>query len=167
MHGWPFHLRSDGGPQFLGPFRAWCKLNNIIREVSSPYNPRGNGLAEAAVKNVKAILGKCVSTGQSPGRSLYAWRNVPHQDGYSPAQLLFGRRQLTGLPLLPAQFDLYDVKSAQAAKDRVFRSSAKVFNQHKLDLPVLFPGDNVVIQHPKTVFLGLPPCKTSMMFPPL
>ena len=74
----------------------------------------------------------------------------PRQDSYSPAQLLFGHRQLTRLPVLPSQFDFYDVKSAQAAKDRVFNSSAKVFNQHKLDLPLLFPGDNIVIQHPKT-----------------
>ena len=64
--GWPSHLRSDGGPQFLGPFREWCKNNNILHEVSSPYNPKGNGLAEAAVKNVKNILAKCASTGQSP-----------------------------------------------------------------------------------------------------
>ena len=42
-----------GGPQFLGPFKAWCEHNNILHELSSPYNPRGNGLAEAAVKNVK------------------------------------------------------------------------------------------------------------------
>ena len=58
---------------------------------------------------------------------------MSRQDGYSPAQLLFGRRQLTGLHMLPTQFDLYNVKSAQAAKDRVFHSSAKVFNQHKLE----------------------------------
>ena len=64
--GWPSHLRSDGGPQFLGPFRTWCKINNIIHEVSSPYNPRGNGLAEAAVKNVKAILAKCCLLYTSP-----------------------------------------------------------------------------------------------------
>ena len=52
--------------------------------------------------------------------------------------------------MLPSQFDLYDVKSAQATKDRIFNSSAKVFDQHKLDLPMLFPGDKIVTQHPKT-----------------
>ncbi len=50
--GWPSTIRSDGGPQFLGPFMAWCEHNNILHELSSPSNPRGNGLAEAAVKNV-------------------------------------------------------------------------------------------------------------------
>ena len=106
----------------LGPFRESCKNNNILHEVSSPYNPKGNGLAEAAVKNVKNILAKCASTGQSPGKSLYAWRNVPRQDGYSPAQLLFGRRQLTGLPMLPCQFNLYDVKSAKNANCLLYTS---------------------------------------------
>ena len=50
--GWPATIRSDGGPQFLGPFNQWCKNNQIVHELSSPYNPRGNGLAEAAVKNI-------------------------------------------------------------------------------------------------------------------
>ena len=68
--GWPTHLRSDGGPQFLGPFNAWCKENNIEHEQSSPYNPRGNGLVESAVKNVKHLLQKCSITRESAGKAL-------------------------------------------------------------------------------------------------
>ena len=41
--GWPSNIRSDDGPQFLGPFRRWCQENNNIHKLSSPYNPKSNG----------------------------------------------------------------------------------------------------------------------------
>ena len=59
--GWPSNIRSDGGPQFMGPFKKWC-ANNIKHELASPYNPQGNGLAEAGVKNIKNLLAKCTKT---------------------------------------------------------------------------------------------------------
>ena len=77
---------------------GWCAENNISHEVSSPYNPKANGLAESAVKNVKYLILKCKNTGEDPEKSLYVWRNIPRADGFSPAQLLFGRRQFTALP---------------------------------------------------------------------
>ena len=88
--GWPSIIRSDGGPQFCGYFKEWCVAHNIKHEVSSPYNHKSNGLAEAAVKNIKYLLSKCVSSGQDCDQAIYEWRNVPRSDGYSPAQLLFG-----------------------------------------------------------------------------
>ena len=59
------------GPQLSGPFKQWCKENNIKHEVSSPYNPKSNGLAEAAVKNVKNIIAKCYNTKEDVGKFLY------------------------------------------------------------------------------------------------
>ena len=99
--GWPSNIRSDGGPQFLGPFRQWCQKNHIVHELAAPYNPKSNGLAEAAVKNVKLLLSKCSVTKEDPQRALYYWRNVPRKDGYSPAQLFLGRKQFTKLPAAP------------------------------------------------------------------
>ena len=81
-------LGQTGGPQFLGPFRRWCQENNIVHELSSPYNPKSNGKAEAGVKNIKLLLSKCSITKEDPQRALYNWRNIPRTDGYSPAQLL-------------------------------------------------------------------------------
>ena len=51
--GWPRSIRSDGGPQFRSEFTDFCNKNHIRHEMSSPYNPRANGLAESAVKTVK------------------------------------------------------------------------------------------------------------------
>ena len=46
----------------MGPFKKWCADNNIMQELASPYNPQGNGLAEAGVKNIKNLLAKCAKT---------------------------------------------------------------------------------------------------------
>ena len=73
--GWPSTIRSDGGPQFCGYFRNWCAAHNITHELASPYNPKSNGLAEAAVKNIKFLLSKCLSTGQDCDQAVYEWRN--------------------------------------------------------------------------------------------
>ena len=75
-------------------------------------------MAESAVKNIKLVLSKCAETGQDPHRALYEWRNLPRSNGFSPAQLLFGRRQYTYVPSMPAHFAFYDVQEAAAARDK-------------------------------------------------
>ena len=135
MLGWPSSVRTDGGPQFCGPFRDWCDANNISQELASPYNPKANGLAESAVKNVKLILAKCAETGQDPHRALYEWRNIPRTNGFSPAQLLFGRRQCTYVPSLPAHFNFYNVEEAAAARNLTHRTETLYHDQHKAFLP--------------------------------
>ena len=60
--GWPEKIRSDGGPQFRSEFNDFCKSFYIDHELSSPYHPESNGLAEAAVKNAKNLLKKCELT---------------------------------------------------------------------------------------------------------
>ena len=90
--GWPRLIRSDGGPQFCSEFSDICAKYQIRHEVSSPYNPRANGLAESAVKTVKYMLKKCLEEGEDPERALYEWRNLLRKQGFSPSQLLFERR---------------------------------------------------------------------------
>ena len=97
--GYPSIIRSDGGPQFRSEFKKFCKDNAIEHELSSPYNPRSNGLAESAVKNVKYLLKKCSSDGSNFKKALLEWRNVPRADGISPSQLFLNRRQKTQLPM--------------------------------------------------------------------
>ena len=51
--GWPRVIISDGGPQFRGEFSEFCRNFHVSHELSSPYNPRANGLAESGVKMEK------------------------------------------------------------------------------------------------------------------
>ena len=58
--GWPQSIRSDSRPQFLSEFVKFCKDNSICHELSAPYNPRSNGLAESVANVVTFTLIKCL-----------------------------------------------------------------------------------------------------------
>ena len=45
--------RTDGGAQNRGEFAEYCAGSGIMHELASAYNSKCNGLAEAAVKNMK------------------------------------------------------------------------------------------------------------------
>ena len=58
-HGVPETVLTDNGPQFIAAeFKALCGKYQIQHISSSPYWPKGNGKAEAAVKIVNGILKK-------------------------------------------------------------------------------------------------------------
>ena len=103
--GWPLVIRSDIGPQFRSEFAFFCQAHGITHELESPYNPESNGLAKAAVKNMKSLVLRCKAKGENLLHALAASRNMTRQDGTSPAQLFFGRRQRLGLPMLPELLD--------------------------------------------------------------
>ena len=124
--------------------------SHIRHELSAPYNPRSNGLAEAGVKSVKNILRKSGSSSADADRMLYEWRNVPRSDGYSPAQLLFGRAQRTSLPTIPCQNKPIDFSSAVSAKDAAHARSKIDHDKSKLSLPRLSPGQEVYLQDSKS-----------------
>ena len=67
---------------------AW----GIHHITSRPRYPQSNGLAEATVKMTKAMLRKQVEAKHDITKGLLIIRNTPLQCGYSPAQLLMGRR---------------------------------------------------------------------------
>jgi len=105
-YGWPLTIGSDGGPQFRSEFESFCRNNHIVHELSSPYHPQSNGLAEAAVKNVKALLNKS-TTASGFAEAIQAFRNTPRTSVPgcdTPASLFFGRHQRQPkLPRLPVE----------------------------------------------------------------
>ena len=60
-YGYPENIHTDGGPQFRRDFKVYCDKHYIHHELSSPYNPESNGLAEAAVKNTKSLILCCAN----------------------------------------------------------------------------------------------------------
>ena len=99
-YGWPDVIRSDGGPQFRQEFAEFCKNNSISHELSSPYNPESNGLAESAVKSMKSLVIKCKEDKSDLHSAISAWRNMAREDGITPSQAFFGRRQKQEVPLV-------------------------------------------------------------------
>ena len=79
--GWPDYIRSDGGPQFRQEFQTFCADHSIVHELSSPYNPESNGLAESAVKIIKSLVTTCKMQKESLTRAIAAWRNMTRENG--------------------------------------------------------------------------------------
>ena len=114
--GYAKRARHDDGPEFRDKFVAWLTQVGCKSEVSSAYNPASNGLAEAGVKNVKALLKKCLDGKECFETALAEFRIAPREDGYSPAELFY-KRQVRGLlPELPYKLN---VEEAERARDKV------------------------------------------------
>ena len=73
-------ISNKDSPQFRSEFTQFCEQYGIKHELSSPYNPESNGLAEAAVKNVKAIITRCNKEKESIKLALAAWRNITYSN---------------------------------------------------------------------------------------
>ncbi|XP_044182111.1 uncharacterized protein K02A2.6-like [Acropora millepora] len=96
------------------PTRPWQ-----IHTTSSPFHPKGNGRAEAAVKVAKSMLKKA----DDFHSALLLYRNTPPRGHtYSPAQRMFLRRTRTLLPttdhlLAPAMIN-FDIVKEDILKKR-------------------------------------------------
>lgn len=115
-HGSPEHLRSDNGPQLASDtFSRFAQEWGFSHETSSPRFPQSNSEAERAVRTIKALLKK--------SRYLYlalmAYRSAPLVNGYSPTELLMGRRIRTTVPVIQSQLILNqaDMGKLKAAED--------------------------------------------------
>jgi len=95
-------LVSDNGPQFASQeFRDFAEEWSFKHETSSPFHPKGNGMAEKGVGIAKKLMKKARDTKQSPYALLLEYRNTPLDCGYSPSQLLLGRRTKAFVPISP------------------------------------------------------------------
>ena len=124
--GWPTAIRTDGGLQFRTEFSQFCDKHGIKHELSSPYNPESNGLAEAAVKNIKAIITRCHKERENIKLAIAAWRNMARTDGVSPSQLFYGRRQRQLLPLTGEQAKTQASSTAAETKQREIRNVQEI-----------------------------------------
>lgn len=140
-HGIPEVVVSDNGPQFSktchSEFAKFAQQYNFSHVTSSPHYPQSNGLAEAAVKIIKGSLDKS----KDPYETLLAYRTSPLKNGYSPSELLMGRRLRTTLPV-PAE-SLHP-RTPDNQQLRVFESESRRkqkqdFDRHHgvRDLPLL------------------------------
>ncbi|KAL5473474.1 hypothetical protein EMCRGX_G027963 [Ephydatia muelleri] len=121
--GLPEQIVSDNGPQFTSEeFKQFCGLNGIRHVLVVPYHPRSNGEAERFVKTFKQAFRSMKGEDllKRLDQFLFSYRNTPHTTtGYSPAQLLLGRRLRSKLDLLvPREGSIPPVESVVPAESQ-------------------------------------------------
>ena len=89
-HGIHEEVRSDSGPQYASAeFTHFAKEWGFKHTTSSPRFPQSNGdEAERSVETTKSLLKK----EKDRSKGLLAYRSTPLACGYSPAELLMGRK---------------------------------------------------------------------------
>ena len=143
--GWPKSIRTDGGPQFRQEFANFCKLNSIQHELASAHNP--NGLAEAAVKNLKAIVTRTHTEKANLEEAVAAWRNMARADRISPSQLFFIRLPHQKLPM---HTDPTPISIDNQPRSITHKQSIASRNTHAQEIPSLPLGAQLWIRHHET-----------------
>lgn len=116
--GVPMRFRSDG-PLFDA--RVFQDALERWRGNSTPHYPQSNGDAEAVVKVVKELVAKVAPSGDLSSEAsltgLLELRNIPHESGLSPAQIVFGHQLRS---IIPAHHSSHasQWKEALVAKER-------------------------------------------------
>ncbi|CAC5408775.1 unnamed protein product [Mytilus coruscus] len=97
-HGIPETFISDGGPQYSSfTFKQFAQSYGFRHIMSSPRFAQSKGLAERSVQTIKNMLKKS----DDEYNSLLSYRTTPLANGYSPAELLMGRKLRTLVPVAP------------------------------------------------------------------
>ncbi|GFO25113.1 Pol polyprotein [Plakobranchus ocellatus] len=145
QHGIPETVISDNGRQFTSQeFKTFATVWNFHHITSSPHYPQANGEAERAVQTAKKILQQ---TDQHLALLTYRATPIPSL-GKSSAELAFGRRLRTRLPMIPKLLlsNGMNHKQLKYKDERAKVSQKRYFDQHSHPQPSLHPGDPVLIK---------------------
>ncbi|UYV79391.1 K02A2.6-like [Cordylochernes scorpioides] len=125
--------------------------NVVVRSCKSIFARHGipetvsNGMAGAGVKIAKLILKK----NQGPSLGLLEYRSTPLENGYSPAELLMGRKLRTTLPIAPENLNprLGDSQTLKRKEGRRRKDMKARYDRRcgATDMEELSEGDTVWI----------------------
>ncbi|CAB4017096.1 Transposon Ty3-G Gag-Pol poly, partial [Paramuricea clavata] len=149
-HGIPITVMSDNGPPFNSEsFKDFSDEWDFNHITSSPHHPQSNGKVENAVKTCKSLLKKARDDKQAPLLSILEWRNTPTEGmGASPAQLLYGRRTRTRLPVAKKQLKPTLIEGVTKKMEKGKEKQKKYFDRQSRKLKRLSAGDVIRMRCP-------------------
>ncbi|XP_061185195.1 uncharacterized protein K02A2.6-like [Saccostrea echinata] len=147
-YGIPDKFISDNGPQFSSEsFRQFSGDYSFIHVTTSPHFPQANGQMERTVQTVKQLLRNC----SVPYKAVLAYRNTTiDMLGMSPAQLFFGRRLKTDLPVASPLLEstiigMQDIQ--ERLKTRKYQQKLNFDAHAGKELRDLYSGEATVMRH--------------------
>ena len=154
-HGIPEYVISDDGPQYAcKEYKQLAETWNFQHYTSSPHCPKGNGTAEAAVKQAKRIL----KMSDDPYLAILGHRNTP-DDLASPNEKLMSRTTRSSIPVKPSLLEPYIIptKSIIQASIRKKQQNKKYYDKKSRSLPSLVVGERIRTKtHPHNGILRNP-----------
>ncbi|XP_077486778.1 uncharacterized protein LOC144098104 [Amblyomma americanum] len=148
-HGIPAKICSDNDPPFTSAkFRSFTSHFHVNHVTSSPHYPRGNGMAERAVQEVKKMLKKCSFGTFEFCSALLEWRNSPRDELLqSPAERLMGRRTRTRLPVLDCHLEPKTIptETVRSRLADIRNRQRKCYNNGDKHIPDLDTGSTVSV----------------------
>ena len=146
-HGIPSLVYSDNAFA-TAEFRDFATKYDFEQAFSSPRFPSSNGKSENAVKTAKRIMTKAVESSSDPFLALLDWRNTPSENLHkSPAQILYGRRTRTRLPMPDKLLDTADTEAVRKALMEAKARQATYYNVGAKDRPPLQVGQSVRVKY--------------------
>ena len=147
--GIPDMLCADNVPFGSSVIKDFAREWGFDVATRSPNFPQSNGLAEKAVGIAKNLLKKSLCEGSDLQYGLLQYRSTPLKYlGYSPAQLLCGRRYKTKVPISKELLEpvlCKNVIDKLKARQDVNHS---YYNRCAKDLKPLKVNDNVTVYNP-------------------
>ena len=161
--GLPQTLISDQGAQFEGQvFSELLKLAGVKHARTNPYRPQTNGLIERQHRVMKeALAAHCEDRKEmwedALGATLYGLRVAPGEDGYTPAELVYGEQ--LAIPGLLVDQELGDEDTPTSAFAKNLHSEIKLMRRQLLTAddekqdqrtvgPAAYPHTHVFMQRP-------------------
>ena len=148
-HGLPLEVVSDNSPFASAEFRHFAQQYDFTHITSSPRYPASNGRVENAIKTVKRLMIKARESNSDPLLALLEWRNTPSEqlDSMSPAELLFGRRTRTLLPVADKLLDTPSSRDANIPLHKAKDRQSHNYNRTAKQRPPLSVGQTVRVKY--------------------
>ena len=96
----------------------------------------------------KHLLNKVGTENGAVAHALQELRNTPRAEGFSPAQLMFSKRQRTAVPCHEKAYDAIELEQADAARRKVRHKDH--YDKDSVVLRELTQGEPVIVQNIKT-----------------
>lgn len=140
-HGTPYEILSDRGRSFLNQvIEELCDKFQTKHRLTSAYRPQTNGMVERFNRTIGECIGKLLSDKEKEWDEyldavLLAYRTSKHETtGFTPFQLIYGRRARLPVELKIVTFRNEDKTFDEALLDRVKQITDKMHNQHNTAL---------------------------------